>query len=400
MNIFISAGEPSGDHHGAQLIRQLIQQRPGTRCVGFGGTAMARAGCHLLHDMTPLALMFVGRVLLRLPTFWRLLRQTTRYFRDHQVDAVVLIDYPGFNWCVARRAKRFGIPVFYYGAPQIWAWAPWRVRKLRRLVDHVLCQLPFEPQWYAQRQCPATFVGHPFFDRGEDPAAARSEEPNASDAPLLLLLPGSRRSEIVANTLCFLDAAERVVARQPDTRVAFACHSESDADYVREAARGRPFPVDVVAGQTTKMMRAAHVALACSGSVSLQLLAARLPTVIYFRITRLQWVIQALLMRVRYITLVNLIWTSDIRRKTRRTFDPDRPGAEPVPMPEYLTTRYCPDRLAERIMRWLDNPAERESSWRTLDQLAKRTAVPGASARAARWICQTLDQHTQHARVA
>ena len=132
--------------------------------VGYGGPKMAEAGCQLHADLTALAVMWFARVLVNLHKFWDLVSRADRYFRHHRPDAVVLIDYPGFNWWIARRAKAHGIPVFYYTPPQIWAWARWRVKKMRRLVDHVLCSLPFEEPWFRRHGCNATFVGHPFFD--------------------------------------------------------------------------------------------------------------------------------------------------------------------------------------------------------------------------------------------
>src|SRR5262245_16596518 len=237
MKIFISAGEPSGDSHGERLIHALRKRRPDIECVGFGGPKMARAGCHLLRDMMPLALMAFLRVYVRLPTFLRLLRQTASYFREHRVDAVILIDYPGFNWCVARRAKRCGIPVFYYGAPQIWAWAPWRVHKLRRLVDCVLCQLPFEPAWYSQRHCATSFVGHPFFDELDEPLDQDFLNQIDPNVQWLVLLPGSRWAEVKSNAECFLRAAEMLRAKHPQLSVAVACYSGEHAAWIRDLAQ-------------------------------------------------------------------------------------------------------------------------------------------------------------------
>src|SRR5438128_68273 len=164
MRIFFSVGEPSGDVHGASLICALQQHRPGVECVGFGGERMAKAGCDLLFPLCDHAVMGFSRVIAALPQFMGLLSQADRYFRHQRPDAVVLIDYPGFNWWVARRAHFHGIPVFYFVPPQIWAWASWRVGKMRRWVDHVLCSLPFEVDWYRERGVDAHFVGHPYFD--------------------------------------------------------------------------------------------------------------------------------------------------------------------------------------------------------------------------------------------
>ena len=133
MRIFFSVGEPSGDLHAANLVKHLRQKQPGIECVGYGGPKMADAGCHLLYDLTQLAVMFLAGALRNLKKFLGLIREADRYFASHRVDAVVLIDFSGFNWWMARKAKKHGIPVFYYGVPQMWAWAPWRIGKLRRL---------------------------------------------------------------------------------------------------------------------------------------------------------------------------------------------------------------------------------------------------------------------------
>ena len=138
---------------------------------------------------------------------------------------MVLVDYPGFNWWIARRAKAHGIPVFYYVPPQIWAWASWRVKKMRRFVDHVLCSLPFEVDWYAERGCQATFVGHPYFDEVRARTgwtrrlSRRQQDP---ERPLVTILPGSRTQEVTLNLKYFLEAAALVHARLPQVRFAIA----------------------------------------------------------------------------------------------------------------------------------------------------------------------------------
>ena len=177
LRIFFSAGEPSGDLHGANLIRQLQARCDRFEAVGYGGPQMAAAGCRLHADLTVLAVMWFARVLVNLHKFWDLVVRADKCFQHHRPDAVVLIDYPGFNWWIARRAKAHGIPVFYYAPPQVWAWAQWRVRKMRRLVDHVLCCLPFEETWFREHGCNATFVGHPLFDE------VRRQEVNRSPSP-------------------------------------------------------------------------------------------------------------------------------------------------------------------------------------------------------------------------
>src|SRR5262245_6407274 len=164
MRIFVSAGEPSGDLHGGNLIAALRHLRPDAEFIGFGGTRMEAAGCRLLYPLCQLAVMWFARVLVRAPIFLSLLSRADRFFRRDRPDAVILIDYPGFHWWLARRAHFHGIPVFYFVPPRLWGWAGWRVEKMRRWVDHVLCALPFEEAWYRERGVPAHFVGHPYFD--------------------------------------------------------------------------------------------------------------------------------------------------------------------------------------------------------------------------------------------
>ena len=236
MRIFFSVGEPSGDLHGANLIRELQARDPRIECVGFGGPKMSAAGCNLLVDLTQLAVMWFLRVLLNLPKFWRLVQQADDYFKTNKPDAVVLIDYPGFNWHIARKAQEHGIPVFYYGAPQMWAWASWRINKMRRLVDHVLCKLPFEAKWYQNHGCRATYVGHPYFDemrqqRLDD--AFLSEETRKS-GKLVTILPGSRTQEVQDNLKWFLVTAAKIEKQVPGARFAIAAFNEKQAKLARE----------------------------------------------------------------------------------------------------------------------------------------------------------------------
>src|SRR5262245_23568949 len=234
MRIFISAGEPSGDLHGANLIRELRARHPGVECVGFGGERMEAAGGKLLYPLCQLAVMWFARVLANAPRFLELISRADRFFRHQRPDAVVLIDYPGFNWWVARRAKFHGIPVFYFVPPQLWAWAGWRVQKMRRFVDHVLCSLPFEESWYRARGVQAHHVGHPYFD--ELPQQRMDEafvaDQRAQPGTILGLLPGSRTQEVQRNLSTLVRAARTIHQARPDTRFLVACFRPAHQEMV------------------------------------------------------------------------------------------------------------------------------------------------------------------------
>ncbi len=390
--IFFSVGEPSGDVHAANLIRALRARCPSTETVGYGGPRMAEAGCRLHADLTALAVMWFGRVLLNLHKFWGLVSRADRYFRHHRPDAVVLVDYPGMNWWIAWRAKRHNIPVFYYSPPQLWGWAPWRVKKMRRLVDHVLCCLPFEEAWFRQRGCNATFVGHPFFDEVREHAydetflAAYGAQPG----PLVVILPGSRTQEVKGNLRWFLKAAGMVREAVPSVRFAVAAFKPQQADLARRAAAAAGLEADVFVGRTPELMRLAHCCMAVSGSVSLELLYHAKPTVILYWISRFAYRVQGWFRTVKYITLVNLLSTGQVETDDLTPFDPAQPDAEKVLFPEYLTWEDKSWRVASHVIEWLSEPASRASRVTVLEALRADVGHGGASARAAEYLLGAL----------
>ncbi len=398
MRIFFSVGEPSGDLHGANLIRELQRRNSQVVCVGYGGPQMAAAGCELHADLTRLAVMWFLRVLLNLHHFIGLLWRADRYFGESRPDAVILIDYPGFNWWIARAAKKHGIPVFYYGVPQLWAWAGWRIKKMRRLVDHVLCKLPFEEAWYRQRGCHAVYVGHPFFD-----ATSRHElDQSFLDRlqldvaePLVTILPGSRTQEVKGNLPAFLRTVTKVRRQVPRARFAIAAFSDAQAELAREMVDTSGEHVEVYAAKTPELIEASTCCMACSGSVSLELLAYEKPAVILYQVSAVALFAQQFFRTVQYITLVNLLACENAFPDKITVFDPDAPGAEKIPFPEYLTAGDKSAALAGHLTRWLTDVRARNERIEQLSDLSKRFAHRGASATAADYILSELGDATQ-----
>lgn len=392
MKIFFSVGEPSGDLHGANLIRALSERQAGVECVGFGGPRMAAAGCDLHQDLTQLAIMWFGRVLLHLPKFFGYLREADEYFERERPDAVVLIDYPGFNWHIARKAHDRGIPVFYYGTPQLWGWAPWRIKKMRRSVDHALCKLPFEENWFRERGVNATYVGHPYFDElserqldGEFIAAQQSD-----GAPLVSILPGSRTQEVKSNLRDMLKAAQLVREQVPEVRFAIASFKDSQAEMARGMLAECGLEAAVHVGRTPELIEAATATMAVSGSVSLELLYHTKPTVILYRISRLANALQQRFRKVRYITLVNLLTTDNLFTDAPTVYDPACPEDAHVLMPEYLTSDDRTGDLARHVVEWLTDQQKRDDLVGRMRQLRDRVALGGASQRAADYITAEL----------
>lgn len=393
MRIFLSVGEPSGDLHGANLIRQLRLRAAGVETAGLGGPRMRDAGCALLRDMSDLAVMGLFPALVRLPEFFRLLARVERSLDEDRPDAVVLIDYPGFNWHVARKAHDRGIPVFYYGLPQLWAWASWRVSKVRRYVDHALCKLPFEETWFREHGCNATYVGHPYFD---ELAAQRLDEAFLAEqhqaGRLLTILPGSRVQEVKANLPQLLNAAAIVRREVRGVRVAVAAYNDRQAELARQLVAVGPVPADVFVRRTPELIAAADCCLACSGSVSLELLYHAKPSVILYRVPWWTWAVVRRLVHVRYITLVNLLASQQplCPRGTARPYEPDAAGHEDVLFPEYPTWRDRSPTIAAHAIEWLTNEPARQRLIERLVELRSTIGVGGASARAAEHIVRAL----------
>jgi lipid-A-disaccharide synthase len=386
MRVFLSAGEPSGDHHAALLVESLRARRPDVECVGLGGPCMEAAGCRLVADLTRLAVMWFLRVILNIHRFVDLARRAERSFLDARPDVVVLIDFPGFHWWLAWRAKRHGIPVVFYCPPQIWAWASWRIGKMRRLVDHVLSALPFEHDWFLAQGMRSTLVGHPFFD--ELDCGPRRGERVDSPRPLVLLLPGSRSQEIEGNFASMIRSAVAVQERVPDARFVVGALNERYARMIRDtiAAERQPVEIEVEVGRTRELISQADVALAVSGSVSLELLAARVPTVIVYRVSGLAYVVQSWYRRVKFITLVNLLAAAEPIGRVQGVVRPPVgvPPADPDAVyPEYLAVADPADRAAGHLVEWLTEPASRRAIVARLDELAADVAHGGSAGRAA-----------------
>ena len=373
MHLFVSAGEPSGDLHGANLVEILRHHEPSIKIVGLGGDKMAAAGVDLHYPLTDLAVMWIGRALIRLPTFLRIARQAEVYFRTQRPDAVIVIDYPGFHWALAKRAHRAGIPVYYFVPPQLWAWAGWRVSKMQRWVKTVLTALPFEEKWYRDRGVNTHYIGHPYFDELAEQKLDQSyvDSQRRTDSPLVTLLPGSRGQEVTANFPLMMAAAHKIKAAVPNVRFSVAAFKESQAVVVREMLSGSGLPIEVQIGRTPELIEAADACLAVSGSVGLELMYRLKPTVVVYRVTPFGRFVSRQFMTCKYISLVNLL-------------------ADESLFPEYLTKTDNSDEIASHIIGWLKSPASRDAVVERLRKLREQVAIPGACERAATFLLNEL----------
>jgi lipid-A-disaccharide synthase len=298
--IFLSAGEPSGDRHGASLARALLAAAPGCRLAGIGGEGMAEAGVRLIHDLGPLQAVGLVESAGSLPAHLRALRMARRELREGRYDLAVLVDYPGFHRRVAAAASHCGIPVLHYIAPQFWAWGGWRVAGHRRTVTHTAVILPFEAPFFRARRVPATFVGHPLRDTPPIPrSAARAQLGLPEDALVLGLFPGSRPREVAQLWARFRDAAQALLASHAGLRVLVAGPPDTRVPGLG-TLDARLAPAALVAA-------AADAAIAKSGTTTLELALAGTPHVLAYRMHPVTFAAARLAVSVRWVGLVNLV---------------------------------------------------------------------------------------------
>jgi lipid-A-disaccharide synthase len=380
-NLFLSVGEPSGDQHAARLIQALHQRRGDIQFSGFGGPSMRAAGCRLDHDMTKMAVVGIVEVLPKLREFFRLADEAEAVFKTGDVDGVLLVDFPGFNWHIAKRAKKYGIPVHYYLPPQLWAWGGWRIKKMRRTVDHVLTVLPFEDDWYRAHGMETTYVGHPFFDAVENKSLDqrlldRFDDLNCSGERLVAVLPGSREHEVQRNFPLMLEAIRRVSRQHRDARFLVAAHRDTHGLWCRQQLKyeDRRLPIDIFVGKTSEVIEASECSMMVSGSVSLELLARNTPAVVLYRVGRILHSYARMVLKVNSITLVNLM--------AGRTLFPEMVSVGRIePAIEFLE---------ESIGAMLKDDYYRSGLVRQMNELRATQAIPGATDRAATALLQKL----------
>ena len=379
MRLFFSVGEPSGDQHAARLITELRSRFPEIEVSAYGGPKMEAAGCRLHYQLTDLAVMGFFQFIPLLGKFLALVRRAQQILRDERPDAVVLVDFPGFNWWIAWRAKKLGIPVFYYLPPQLWAWAPWRIRRVKKNVDHVLCGLSFEQRWYRERGIAADYVGHPFFDEIRESTLNEDFMCTWGDGEQrnVGVLPGSRSQEVVLNWPIMVDCISRLSERHTDTRYLVACFNESHRDRCQQilAARGGShLPIHFFVGRTSEIIQLADCCLMVSGSVSLEMLARATPAVVVYYFGWVSGFLARLLVHCKYASLPNLMADQGI-------------------LPEFFPHgRWMPtaDQITAKLSSWMSDHSQLDRVRRQLTELDATVNQTGSIDRAVNAITERL----------
>lgn len=364
--ILIVTGEASGDLHGANLATAIRMLRPDAELLGVGGGKMKAAGVRLVQGIERLdAMGLVGLAQLRAAV--RTYCALVRFLRENPLDAVVFIDNPGLNLRLARAAKKVGHRVFYYIAPQIWAWHGSRIHLIARVVDHMIVILPFEKEFYRQAGVRCDFVGHPLLDAvapSYDRAELRKRFGVERATRVIGLLPGSREKEVRSLLPMMLDAAARLVREDPQVQFLVAQASSISTGLIEELSAGAKVKVRTLPDQANEVMAASDLLLVASGTATLQAAVIGTPMVLVYRTSWLTYWIVRWLITVDCIGLVNIVAGRRI-------------------IPELIQQEATAQRLAEEATRLLRDQSAYSEMCAALRAVREQLGEPGASRRAA-----------------
>jgi lipid-A-disaccharide synthase len=340
-SILVSAGEASGDYYAAELVCELRRRWPECDFFGCAGPHLRDAGVEAVIRSEDLSVVGIVEVLGHLPRILRRFRELIRAATQRRPDLAILTDSPDFHFRVARKLKRLGIPVVYLVAPQVWAWRKGRVRTMRRVIDQLLCIFPFEESFFQQHGVPVTYIGHPLANRVR-PALSREEffrkHKLPDGRPLVAVLPGSRRSEALRHLPELVRAAEILGRDRALSFILPASPTCGAAFFTEHLDSSR---IKAIEGEAWDAMAHCDVALAASGTVTVEAALLGAPMVTFYRVTAASWAIGKLLVDVPFYSMVNLI-----------------AGRKAVP--ELMQNDMTGELLAAETLRLLDKTVERE----------------------------------------
>ena len=367
MKYYLIAGEASGDLHGANLIKAIKANDPEAEFRYFGGDKMLTEGGTLVKHYADMAFMGFTEVLLNLRTILNNMKFCKGDILKWNPDVLILIDFPGFNLKIASLAKKEGIRVHYYISPKVWAWNQKRVLKIKRDVDRMFCILPFEVDFYKSWGMDIDYVGNPLLD---EISLFRAEpdfrnKHGLNDKPLIAFLPGSRRQEIERLLPVMLSITDKF----PDYQFAIAGAPSFDAAYYQQFLEGQPV-IPLIFGQTYDLLHHAHAAIVASGTATLETALFRVPQVVVYRGGAISIAIARMLVKIRFISLVNLIMDKQVVR-------------------ELIQEQCETDTIATVLMDIVEGDI-RDSMLADYTILAKKMGRPGASEKTAELIVADL----------
>lgn len=364
-NIFILAGEKSGDIHAANLAGSILALNPKLKIYGWGGSKMERSGVSVLKDLKDLAFMGFWEVLVNLKKIKSNFKECKSSIIQKKIDVLILVDYPGFNLRIAKWAKSKNIKVIYYISPQVWAWKKSRVHIIKRYVDEMYCILPFEKDFYAQFDVNVQYFGHPLLDEINSFRTNYKSDYSIEEKPVLAILPGSRKQELERKLSIMLKAA---LLLKDKYKIVVACAENIEASFFEKYKNEN---VDFVFGETYRLLSQANIAIVTSGTATLETALFNVPQVVCYKSSWISFHIAKRLIKVKYISLVNLIL--------------DDKAVE-----ELIQHQCNVKNILEQIRRIESGKPEREIILNKYSKLVQLLGVNGASNRIAKHFIENL----------
>lgn len=372
--MLIVAGEASADFHGANLVSAMTEKDPQISFAGIGGTRMENAGVRTLVSSSEMAVVGITEVFSRFHTITRAYLRLKSILKNSRPDLLILIDYPEFNLFLARRAKRYNVPVLYYICPQVWAWRKGRVRKLAKRVDRLAVILPFEADYYRSKGLEVEYVGHPLLDSAPPPPDRNrciKDLGFEDNHPVLGLLPGSRIEEVTHLLPPMIRAAEILSRQYPKLACVIPLAPTISRDLVLSLVKDSPVKVKISEGDIQKPLSLCDLAFVASGTATLETAIMAVPMVIVYRISPVSYWIARRVVDVTTIGLVNHIAGKQI-------------------VPELIQENLTPGKLAEEGLSLLQGGESRENMIQNLEQVRTLLGRGGASERTAEIALQML----------
>jgi lipid-A-disaccharide synthase len=366
MNLLISAGEASGDLHGARLLKELQSRRPGLTAFGMGGARLEEAGLETVVRSEALSVVGISEVFEKLPALRGALRRLDQAAIARKPQAAVVIDFPDFHGFLSRRLKRDGVPLIYYVSPQVWAWRKWRARTIAARARRIITLFPFEAEIYRKLGADAVCAGHPLVEDVQEGLRTPSPLP-AKTRRRLVLMPGSRPRELDRNWERMSEAAARLGKRFDLEVVALRAPALPEALFLGARERG----IAVVSTGLHALLSSADLAFVASGTATLEAALCGAPMVVVYRVSALSWAIVSVLVHLRWASLVNIVAGEEL-------------------VPELIQDRFTVENLEREGANLLSAPGRVETMKAGLARVAGQLGPPGASARAAEYVLSAL----------
>jgi lipid-A-disaccharide synthase len=378
--VLISAGEASGDLYAAALATKLRRDNPGIELFGCAGPRMRAAGVEAVVESESLSVVGLLEVVAHIPRIYREYRKLVKAAAERRPDVAVLTDSPDFHFRVARRLKKLGIPVVFLVAPQVWAWRKGRLPKMRRIIDRLLCIFPFEKDFFQKHGISTEYLGHPLtrmVRASASPIELRRRFGVPDGAKLIAVLPGSREGEIERHLLVLIEAV-RLIRKETGLGT---CFTASLPPRMAEKFRERflAASIQVQEGQTWDVLACSDLALAASGTVTIEACLLNTPMVTFYRVNRLSWLLGKLLVRVPFYSMVNLV-------AGRRV------------VPELIQSDMTADKLTAEVLSLLENNDMLRRMREDLAMVAGKLSGPGDPMEAAASVVtELLEKEMVHA---